>query len=233
LRATIVAALALIAIGSAYIRFRWHRSPHAYRAMIGLAVCYFVAGLLIGGCVVYLATHHQQATMAATPSSPLAGLSVSPSPVAALPVPTLYYNPAHAVLPDVKLTPGDTFPAVTVQDVCTPGWSSDHRHVTEAMRDEVYAEYGRTRGPNCCEVDHLIPLELGGSNNIQNLWPEPDDPRPAAAEKDQLENELHRLVCSGAITLAGAQRCIASNWVACWEKYVAPGYGTSGEANSR
>jgi hypothetical protein len=103
----------------------------------------------------------------------------------------------------------------------------DHRHVTEGMRDRVYAEYGRQRGPECCEVDHLIPLELGGSNDIKNLWPEPDGPRPGDAEKDQLENELHRLVCGGKLPLAEAQRCISANWVVCWEKYDLPLYGSA------
>lgn len=88
------------------------------------------------------------------------------------------------------------------------------------MRDRVYAEYGRTRGPSCCEVDHLVPLELGGSNDLKNLWPQPDDPRPGDAEKDQLENELHHQVCAGKLSLADAQKCITSNWVECWEKYV-------------
>jgi hypothetical protein len=72
------------------------------------------------------------------------------------------------------------------------------------MRDRVYTEYGRTRGPDCCEVDHLIPLELGGSNYMKNLWPEPDAPRPDWAEKDQLENELHAEVCAGKIPLRRA-----------------------------
>jgi hypothetical protein len=46
------------------------------------------------------------------------------------------------VLPDPKLTPGDALPAVMAADICTPGWATEHRHVTESMRDQVYAEYG-------------------------------------------------------------------------------------------
>jgi hypothetical protein len=62
-------------------------------------------------------------------------------------------------------------------------------------------------------VDHLIPLELGGTNEMKNLWPQPDEPRPGSAEKYQLENELHAQVCAGKMTLADAQDRIASNWV--------------------
>ena len=101
------------------------------------------------------------------------------------------------------------------------------------MRDQVYAEYGRTRGPDCCEVDHLVPLELGGSNDIRNLWPQPDAPRPGWEEKDQLENELHAEVCDGRMALADAQHCIAANWIQCWEQHVVPGYGPEWAATNR
>jgi hypothetical protein len=81
----------------------------------------------------------------------------TPRPIAntTFPIPLLRFDPLHAVLPDPKITPSDTFPGVTAGDVCTPGWATEHRHVTEGMRDKVYAEYGRTEGPGCCEVDHL------------------------------------------------------------------------------
>jgi hypothetical protein len=219
---SIIFALALASAGALYIRFRWRRSPQAYRAMIALAVCYFVAGSLTGACVLHLASRGSPAPVASAEHA----TSAEPTPLAAIPpTPPLPYDVAHVVLPNPKLTPGDTFPGVTAADVCTPGWASEHRHVTEEMRDRVYAEYGRTRGPDCCEVDHLIPLELGGSNDFKNLWPQPDEPRPGWGDKDQLENELHAEVCAGKMALADAQHCIASNWVQCWERYVERGHG--------
>ena len=42
--------------------------------------------------------------------------------------------------------------------------------MTESMRDQVYAEYKRMPGLGCFVVDHLVPLELGGSNDLKNLW---------------------------------------------------------------
>ncbi len=237
----VLIALALIVSGALYIRLRWRRSPQAYRAMIALAACYFVAGSLTGAWILLLAVTSPSASPIVASST--AGSAANPVALAptlnpnytgpSFAIPPLHYDPARAVLPDAKLTPGDTFPGVTAADVCTSGWASEHRHVTEAMRDRVYAEYGRARGPGCCEVDHLIPLELGGSNEIKNLWPQPDDPRPGDAEKDGLENELHRLVCAGKVPLADAQECIASNWVGCWEKYKVPEYGPQWAAANR
>jgi hypothetical protein len=76
------------------------------------------------------------------------------------------------ILPDPKLTPGDAF-EVTVQDLCVNGYTKKVRHFPPEMKREVYEEYGVTsHGPGDYEVDHLIPLELGGSNSIKNLWPE-------------------------------------------------------------
>ena len=63
-----------------------------------------------------------------------------------------------------------------------------------------------------------MSLELGGSNEIANLWPEAANPRPGFHEKDQVENYLHGQVCSGAIPLDQAQVQIATNWLAVYEQ---------------
>ena len=58
-----------------------------------------------------------------------------------------------------------------------------------------------------------MPLEIGGSNDIANLWPEAAAPRPGFHEKDQVENYLRAQVCAGTMGLAQAQRAIATNWL--------------------
>jgi hypothetical protein len=66
----------------------------------------------------------------------------------------------------------------------------------------------------------LIPLELGGSNAVKNLWPQSFQTQPWNAHvKDQLENTLHRLVCAGKLDLNMAQRDIATDWIAAYRKY--------------
>jgi hypothetical protein len=134
-------------------------------------------------------------------------------------VPAICQTPLP-ILPDPKLTPGDVL-NVTREDICTPGYTKRVRDVPAAVKRQVYAEYGITsykRGE--FEVDHLISLELGGSNSIRNLWPESYKTKPWNAHvKDAVENELHRRVCSGELDLKTAQREIATDWVAAYKKY--------------
>jgi hypothetical protein len=125
-------------------------------------------------------------------------------------------------MPDVQHTPGNSFPGVTEGQVCTTGWARAHRHVTAAQYHEVYAGYGipYPEPSGTYELDHLIPLELGGDNANANLWPEPASPTPGYHQKDDLENALHHLVCSGQLALGVAQHSIAVNWYAAYQKYV-------------
>jgi hypothetical protein len=89
-----------------------------------------------------------------------------------------------------------------------------------SLKDKVYARYGiTTHTAATYEVDHLIPLELGGSNSIKNLFPEAASPRPGFHEKDKLENRLHSLVCGGKMKLRTAQRQIAKNWLTSYGRF--------------
>lgn len=122
-------------------------------------------------------------------------------------------------LPDPRLTPGDVL-AVGVRAVCVAGYSRSARSVSAKVKRLVYMKYGREpRTGVCCEVDHLIPLELGGSNRVENLWPEPYNIKWNAHVKDALEANLHRRVCSGQMSLREAQLEIARNWIDSYIRY--------------
>ncbi|MBV8867198.1 MAG: HNH endonuclease [Acidobacteriaceae bacterium] len=120
--------------------------------------------------------------------------------------------------PDPTVTPGATLP-VTTQDICVPGYTKKVRNVPAAVKRQVYAEYHAVNTPGAYEVDHLIPLELGGSNALQNLWPESYSIEWNARVKDELENRLHVLACDGTVPLDQAQHEIATDWIAAYQKY--------------
>jgi hypothetical protein len=104
--------------------------------------------------------------------------------------------------------------------ICVPGYSASVRNVPQSEATAVYDRYGVAHVPYAHEVDHLVSLEIGGSNAISNLWPEPYAGRWGARTKDVLENRLHELVCSGRLALRAAQRIEARNWVAAYRRYV-------------
>ena len=68
------------------------------------------------------------------------------------------------------------------------------------------------------ELDHIIPLCLGGSptdpSNLQlESWDE-------ATRKDRIEIQAVRCVCAGKATLAESQHDIATDWQAAYHKYA-------------
>jgi hypothetical protein len=131
--------------------------------------------------------------------------------------------------PDPRCTPGAVNPEVTQatigRTICSSGWTSTVRpseSITEPEKLGSMRAYG-VSGASRYEYDHFVPLELGGAvNDPRNLWPEPDYAAPSGFylnPKDHLEYALKRRVCSGAMTLAQAQRAIALNWVSAYRTY--------------
>lgn len=126
----------------------------------------------------------------------------------------------HDGLPDHACTPGAVFPDATCEVICISGYTKTVRATSVTLKQKVYKEYGvpypQKRGTY--EADHLIPLELGGNNDIANLFPEAARPTPGFPEKDVVENYLHEEVCAGHIDLGAAQMQIADNWRAVYSR---------------
>ena len=112
--------------------------------------------------------------------------------------------------PDRILTPGE----IVTQDaqiVCKYGYLKGLRRVPPETKRQVYERYGISPESKDYVIDHLIPLELGGSNGIKNLWPQS---WPGYVQKDLVENYLTDEVCQGRMTLPEAQQKISSDWYA-------------------
>lgn len=125
------------------------------------------------------------------------------SPGVAFPFDTIQINGKYALLPG----------KVIVGDICVPGYSSNIRKVTPKTSAQVYNNYGVvSRVTGEYEMDHIISLELGGTNDIGNLYPQPAIPKPGFHEKDKVENCFHRMICKGELDIVKAQHIISTDW---------------------
>src|SRR5438874_11713683 len=85
------------------------------------------------------------------------------------------------VYPNARLTPGVVAP-VTQAEVLKAGYTQDARHVPDSVKWRVLVRYRLAKGAfeqaklsallKSYEIDHFISPELGGANDITNLWPE-------------------------------------------------------------
>jgi len=134
------------------------------------------------------------------------------------------------VLPFISATPGVTNPAVTQANIqktiCVSGYTATIRppasYTTKLKISQLAGAYKSftDKSTTAYEEDHLISLEIGGNpTDPKNLWPQPYA-GTGARIKDQVENKLHDLVCANKITLADAQKAIATDWYAAYQKYV-------------
>lgn len=137
----------------------------------------------------------------------------------------LLATPAHASAPqrpNPDLTPGviaTSDPAV----FCRSGYSGVHRHTSAKTKRAVYRAYGIAPSGDY-EVDHLVPLSLGGADVAANLWPQSYVSTPFNAHvKDRLETRLLRLVCHGTLAPEQAQEDIRTDWIAAFRRYCAGG----------
>jgi len=120
--------------------------------------------------------------------------------------------------PVTRLTPGATV-QVARAELCRN--KSHASAVPLVLQQQVFARYGVVDPkPDAYEVDYLITPELGGATDIRNLWPEPYfNTAWNARVKDQLEDRLHQMVCSGELDLSTAQRDLAKDWIRAYRKY--------------
>lgn len=142
------------------------------------------------------------------------------------------------IIPDAQLTPGAVFTNVTVEQVCAKGYANvlngGVRNVPESEKRAVFIEYFGKVPTNTAdyEIDHLISLELGGCNDMKNLWPQSYTTQPWNAHiKDKVEDRMAALLREELKTkghdaatalMKQFQTEISQNWTNAYQKYVAP-----------
>ena len=113
--------------------------------------------------------------------------------------------------PRTRCSPGATDSRLTndnvAQTICMRGDTRTLRNISSVVKQAVYSEYGIPRGErHRYVIDHLIPLEVGGSNDIKNLWLQPKSGAQSTDAQDRVENDPHHRVCAGLTSLESAQQ---------------------------
>jgi hypothetical protein len=124
-------------------------------------------------------------------------------------------------LPDRRCSPGAYYSLLRAKVICSARFrTSAIRNVSQSEKFAVEKEYGMRAKlyGRSIEIDHIVPLELGGSNRIANLFPEPGSGKANYHIKDRLEKRLHDRVCAGHFRLLSARRQIAANWKKLYRK---------------
>ena len=128
--------------------------------------------------------------------------------------------------PDPKCTPGAINPTLKLSVLKHPHFSTkcERDKATSASRKQItYDWYGVDKPANnkgkkmVCELDHLISIEIGGADTIDNIWPQCGPSRVVLKnryfkQKDMVEDYLAAQVRAGTMQLDDVQAGIAKNW---------------------
>lgn len=96
-------------------------------------------------------------------------------------------------------------------------YSQSHRNVPDSEKKQVMNEYGNPTGK--IEIDHFYPMCAGGSNDIHNLWAQPEHNMWNGIDygfhaKDRLEAWVCREIKAGKLDPKVAFDKITNDWVA-------------------
>lgn len=121
--------------------------------------------------------------------------------------------------PNRAITPGSVR-TIELTELCMMPDNDLDPVVPQEKQRQIFAAYGLDdRASRAFQVDYLINPQLGGNDDVENLWPEPYHATVWNAQaKDALETRLHSMVCSGQMSLEEAQRQIATDWIGAYKQ---------------
>jgi hypothetical protein len=131
------------------------------------------------------------------------------------------------MVPIAEITPGvvaSTDPGEVCGLVAGMTYSERHR---APWHDKYHSMrlYGLdVRRSTDYELDHRVPLALGGADVAANLWPQPWAGQMNAHDKDRLEDWAYRAVClARTLPLRDAQAMFLGDWREAFDRVCAKG----------
>jgi hypothetical protein len=189
-------------------------------AIVSLATIAFAGGVLVAPVGAATAVNCAKFHVDGKASNPLWRVALPPAAACA----TMTNN--GFPIPDPRCTPGAVNPTLTADVLRDPGFRTScvrDSATTAVQKGTTYKFYNiphpkNNTGPTqTCELDHLISLEIGGADTLENIWPQCGPDRVQLRQryfkqKDIVENFLARQVKAGKMNLADVQRGISQDW---------------------
>lgn len=125
---------------------------------------------------------------------------------------------ASAQLPNSYFTPGSTTNASSKQ-LCAADFDPVGNPIASWQRTTALERYGIRPESFTGELDHLVPVALGGSNDPDNLWPMHGKDELTPEAKARLAMRLKQMVCDGKMSLKDAQNAFKKDWTKAYKQY--------------
>ena len=128
---------------------------------------------------------------------------------------------AMAQRPSTYKTPGATA-KVKMEQLCAPDFAQSVKPVSAWQRSQALERYGLRADGFSGELDHLVPVSLGGSNDPDNLWPFHASGVFTLEAKQALASKLQGLVCARKLSLKDAQDAFRKDWTMAYQVQMKP-----------
>jgi hypothetical protein len=128
---------------------------------------------------------------------------------------------AMAQRPSTYKTPGATA-KVKMEQLCAPDFAQSVKPVSDWQRTQALERYGLRADGFSGELDHLVPVSLGGSNDPDNLWPFHASGAFTLEAKQALASKLQGMVCARKLSLKDAQDAFRKDWTLSYQVHMKP-----------
>jgi len=135
---------------------------------------------------------------------------------------------ASAQLPNNMYTPGKA-DKVDVKQLCAATFESSVKPMADWQKSEALTRYGVRPETFNGDLEHLVPVSLGGTNDPDNLYPFHPQGEYTVEAKQHLAAKLHELVCDGKMSLKQAQDVFKKDWTKGYKQYLGAMNAPGGE----